>query len=208
MKKLAYFLILILISSGVSIFGSPSVSSQVIRNDIIGTQRGIGTGWGAWSNTVYCPPKTWAGGYSMRVEPAKPNNDDTAMNAIALYCYDRSGSLVQRISPHPGYWGYWGEAVSCSRNNFFTHFRQKVEMRLPPGQDDTSVNSVAFRCSNGATIEGGNGGSFGKWEAWIFPPNNDPNSAICGVRARTEAPQGRGDDTALNNLEFSYCLVN
>ena len=203
MKKMAYFLILI--TSVASLLGSQKVLSQV-RGDIIGTKSGTGTPWGKWSNPVYCPPGTWAGGYSMRVEPSKPNNDDTAMNAIALYCYDRNGSLVQRISPHPGYWGTWGEAVSCSRNNFFTHFRQKVEMRLPPGKDDTSVNSVAFRCSDGTNLEGGNGGPFGRWEEWRFPPNH--NSAICGVRAKTEPPQDSGDDTALNNLEFSFCPMN
>jgi hypothetical protein len=208
MKKSAYFLSLILLTCNGSILGSQKAFSEVIRSDLIGTQRGIGTPWGTWSNTVYCPPGTWAGGYSMRVERPKPNNDDTAMNAIALYCYDRNGSLVQRISPHPGYWGEWGEAVECSRNNFFNHFRLKVEMRLPPGGDDTSVNSVAFRCSNGVNVEGGNGGHWGNWEEWRFPPNNNYNSAICGVRAKTESPTGSGDDTALNNLEFSYCLIN
>lgn len=206
MKKIAYFLSLILIVSGSSMLGIPEVLSDVIRSDLVGTNTGIGTPWGTWSNTVYCPPSTWAGGYSMRVEPSQRNNDDTAMNAIELQCYDRNGHLVQSISPHPGYWGTWGRSVGCSTNNFFTHFRLKVEGRLPPGEDDTSVNSVAFRCSDGATVEGGNGGPFGRWEEWRFPPNN--NSAICGVRAKTEASQGSGDDTALNNLEFSYCLIN
>jgi hypothetical protein len=204
MNKIAYSFSLILIASISSILSSQNVLSQV-RGDIIGTATGGGTPWGKWSNTVYCPPGTWAGGYSMRVEPSKPHNDDTSMNAIALYCYDRNGSLIQRISPHEGYWGYWGEAVNCSRNNFFTHFRLKIERPLPEG-DDTSVNSVAFRCSDGLMLEGGNGGPFGRWHDWIFPPANNYKSAICGVKARTEAPQGSGDDTALNSLEFTYCL--
>ena len=121
MKKIAYFLSLILIASVDINLNSQNALSEV-RSDITGTRTGGGTPWGKWSNTVYCPPGTWAGGYSMRVEPAKPNNDDTAMNAIALYCYDRNGSLVQRISPHQGYWGYWGEAVNCSKNIFLPIF--------------------------------------------------------------------------------------
>ncbi len=206
MQKTLFFLSLTSTTFFISIIGNQNILSQDIRKDLIGIKYGgTGTTWGSWSNPVYCPPGTWAGGYSMRVEPSRPKNDDTAMNAIALYCYNRTGSLVQRISPHPGYWGYWGEAVSCSKNNFFTHFRLKGEGTLPPGGDDTSVNSVAFRCSNGATLEGGNGGPFGNWWEWQFPPNN--NSAICGVKARTESPQGNGDDTALNSLEFSFCTI-
>ena len=177
------------------------------RPDVVGYVSGDGTMWGNWTSYTFCPPKTWATGYAMRVENTSVDNDDTAMNAIALYCGDKLGSLPRRVSPHNGYWGTWGEAVYCASSKFLTHFRLKVEHRLPPGYDDTSVNSISFRCEDGSYLVGKNGGPFGVWEDWNFPPNNSRSVAICGVRAKIERPQGEGDDTALNGLEFAYCRI-
>jgi hypothetical protein len=76
------------------------------RNDITGVKSAPNaTGWGGWSRTTYCPAGSYVGGYSMRVEPWQRGGDDTALNAVALYCYDRDGNMVERIEPHPGFWG-------------------------------------------------------------------------------------------------------
>ncbi len=88
-----------------------------------------------------------------------------------------------------------------------THFRLKVEPVRGLG-DDSTANSVAFRCSNGwngrQILEASNGGPWGDWRSWL---GNYNGSAICGVRAKVEAPVGLGDDTALNNLQFSWCSL-
>jgi Vitelline membrane outer layer protein I (VOMI) len=182
-----------------------TASAATFRNDITGVKNAPNaTPWGGWSTAIYCPAGSYVGGYSMRVEPNQGAGDDTALNAVALYCYDRAGNMVERIVPHPGFWGNWGEGANCPKGTYAVAFKLKVE----PGQgngDDTGANSVTFGCSNSTVIEASGGGQWGTWTRdWLTGP---PNSAICGVRAKVEPEQGKGDDTALNDLEFTWCKI-
>ena len=105
-----------------------------------------------------CPAGSYVGGYSMRVEPPQGGKrDDTALNAVALYCYDRAGNMVERIEPHPGFWGNWGGQDHCPQGTYATAFALKVEPQQGRG-DDTGANSVKFNCSNGTVIEASGGG--------------------------------------------------
>ncbi len=201
MKKNVWILSSLVISVATSTL---TASADNFRNDITGVKNAPNaTPWGGWSNAVYCPRGTYVGGYSMRVEGNQGGGDDTALNAVALYCYDRGGNMVQRIVPHPGNWGTWGEGANCAKGSYAKAFKLKVEPQQGGG-DDTGANSVVFSCSNGAVIEASNGGQWGNWTNWLTGP---PNSAICGVRAKVEPPQGSGDDTALNDLEFTWCQL-
>lgn len=178
----------------------------VPRNGITGVKSAPNaTGWGRWSTAVYCPSGSYVGGYSMRVEPWQRRGDDTALNAVALYCYDHAGNMVERIVPHPGFWGNWGEEAKCPKGTYAMQFKLKVEP--PQGRgDDTGANSVAFTCHRVPMaiieIEASGGGGWGSWSSWVLGPQY---SAICGVRAKVEDWQRGGDDTALNDLEFTWC---
>ncbi|MDJ0556384.1 MAG: hypothetical protein QNJ68_18485 [Microcoleaceae cyanobacterium MO_207.B10] len=200
MKK-ALIVITCLIS--VSVLPVNQVFGQSFRNDIVNVKEsGNGAPWGTWTRPAYCPPGSWAAGYTMRVEPGQGRGDDTALNAVALYCRDRRGRNVGRISPHQGFWGSWVEGAGCQPAQFFTHFQLKVERGQGRG-DDTAANSVRFWCSNDERVEatGGPWGRFGEWQGGFS------RAAICGVRAKVESKQGRGDDTALNDLEFTWCRI-
>lgn len=177
----------------------------IFRNDITDVKSAPNaTGWGGWSRTIYCPAGSYVGGYSMRVEPWQRRGDDTALNAVALYCYDRDGNMVERIEPHPGFWGNWGGQDNCPQGTYATAFKLKVEGRQRGG-DDTAANSLAFRCGNGSEIEASGGGGWGSWTStWV---TGSRNSAICGVKAKFEDWQRGGDDTALNDLEFTWCQL-
>jgi Vitelline membrane outer layer protein I (VOMI). len=181
--------------------------AQNVRNDQVGVlEAPNATPWGSWTRAVYCPPGSWAAGYTMKVEPNQGRGDDTALNAVALYCRDRNGRDVTRISPHDGFWGSWGEGANCPQGQFLILFNLRVEPSQGSG-DDTGANSVAFLCSNsgGKITEASNRGqwgSLGEWQGQGLLPG-----AICGVRAKIEAQQGTGDDTALNNLEFTWCRI-
>jgi len=187
------------------ITGTLTATAASFRTDITGVRNAPNGGpWGGWSRAIYCPAGSYVGGYSMRVEPSQGGGDDTALNAVALYCYNRAGTMVERIVPDQGIWGSWREGANCSRGTYARAFSLKVE----PGQgrgDDTAANSVKFSCSNGAVIEASGGGGWGSWtSSWVTGPGN---SAICGVRAKFEGSQGGGDDTALNDLEFTWCRL-
>uniref|UniRef100_A0A8C3F9Z1 Vitelline membrane outer layer protein 1 homolog n=1 Tax=Chrysemys picta bellii TaxID=8478 RepID=A0A8C3F9Z1_CHRPI len=133
-----------------------------------------------------------------------------------------------------GIWGTWGEEQSCPGNSFAVGFSLKVKIhtrqpalspsaqfptphKCPSGQrltqfrlrvepcrglkDDTAANNIEFVCTGGAELRG-DGRCWGKW---------GPQSRSCGPRGictiatKVEAPQGKGDDTALNDVYFRCC---
>jgi hypothetical protein len=186
------------------ITGTLTATAASIRNDITSIKTAPNGGsWGGWSTAIYCPAGSYVGGYAMRVEEDQGRGDDTALNAVALYCYNRAGNMVERIVPDQGIWGSWREGAHCQKGTYATAFQLKVEGGQG-SRDDTAANSVKFNCSNGAVIEASGGGGWGGWSSWV---TGSPNSAICGVRAKFEGNQGKGDDTALNNLEFAWCRL-
>lgn len=48
-----------------------------------------------------------------------------------------------------------------------------------------------------------NPGYWGYWHGWVLRPNIF--FLACGARVRSQPPQGAGDDTALNGVQFKYC---
>jgi hypothetical protein len=185
----------------VTLFPAQTAFAQTVRNDQVAARSASNGGpWGSWTNTAFCPANTWAAGYTMRVEASQGSGDDTALNAVALYCYDRAGRYVATVYSHTGYWGQWVTGRFCAQGAFFTYFRLKREASQGSG-DDTSANSVGFWCSNGVGVEGAGGpwGTYGSWQGGFT------NAAVCGIAVRVESPQGSGDDTALNNVQLTWC---
>lgn len=49
-------------------------------------------------------------------------------------------------------------------------------------------------------------GTDGLWGTWGASSESCPiGSAICGIQVKMESYQGKGDDTALNDLKFFCC---
>lgn len=215
MKKLLSVCSLILSGFMMSnLFSEVALAQQGSRPDVAHDAVASNGGqWGSWTRAVYCPTGSYASGYTMRVEPSLGggNNDDTALNAIRLYCRVPNGGRFNNgsdtvvIEAHPGFWGTWVEGRNCPGNNdFMTTFNLRVERSLGGGlgsRDDTAANSVAFRCSSGEVIEA-EGGPWGDWGREISGPRR---SAICGLAVKVEPQQGQGDDTALNDVQFFWC---
>ncbi|HEY9636709.1 MAG TPA: hypothetical protein V6D14_25140 [Coleofasciculaceae cyanobacterium] len=198
MKKLSITLACLMASLPIeAAFGQ--VSS---RSDVVGAlTSGKGGQWGTWTTAQYCPPGSWAYSFGQKVESFQGPGDDTALNSIALYCSDRYGNPVGNyVTPHTGYWGSWAYN-SCSRGAHMTLFMLQVEGGHPG--DDTSANAVSFWCSNNIRIHASNAGPWGSWGPWRG--GFITNAAICGLREKIESPQGAGDDTALNDVEFIWC---
>ncbi|XP_067280457.1 vitelline membrane outer layer protein 1 homolog [Pseudorasbora parva] len=170
-------------------------SSREVRSVMFVTNGGP---WGTWRAIDVCPYGTYAAGFSLRVENPI-NGDDTALNGIRLYCADWSRGFVSSIESDTGYWGDWTDVKWCF-NGYLKAFQLRVESRKGKG-DDTAANNIRFWCSDGSWLEG-DGTSWGDWGDWS---QTCWGKGICGLSTRIEEKQGKGDDTALNDVHMYCC---
>uniref|UniRef100_A0A8C0J7K7 Vitelline membrane outer layer 1 homolog n=1 Tax=Chelonoidis abingdonii TaxID=106734 RepID=A0A8C0J7K7_CHEAB len=133
--------------------------------------------WGTWGQEQSCPGNSFAIGFSLKVELPQLAGDDTALNGIRLLCSDDS-----TIQSNVGPWGSWGLVKKCPLGQRLTQFRLRVEP-CRGLKDDTAANNIEFICTGGKELRG-DGRCWGKW---------------------VEAPQGKGDDTAMNDASFKCC---
>ncbi|KAK2898144.1 vitelline membrane outer layer protein 1-like [Channa argus] len=160
------------------------------------------TSWGDWGHIDMCPEGSYASGFSIKVERNQGSGDDTALNGIRLYCVNPNNRVgpYTTVESSVGRWGEWTPVKSCS-TGYLASFMLRVEPAQGDG-DDTSVNNLKFICSgSGAQLEG-HGMEWGSWGTWS---NKCPKGAICGLQTRVESPQGNGDDTSLNDVQFFCC---
>uniref|UniRef100_A0A9J8AQV5 Vitelline membrane outer layer protein 1-like n=1 Tax=Cyprinus carpio carpio TaxID=630221 RepID=A0A9J8AQV5_CYPCA len=160
-----------------------------------------GGSWGSWGHREMCPAGTYAAGFSLRVEDPI-QGDDTALNGIRLHCVASKGSSdsyrdYSSVQSDVGSWGRWTDIKWCP-SGFLTAFQLRVERSQGDG-DDTAANNILFRCSQG-TLHG-DGTNWGDWGTWS---QTCEGKGICGLKTRIEVPQGRGDDTSLNDV-IMYC---
>ncbi|XP_045193286.2 vitelline membrane outer layer protein 1-like [Mercenaria mercenaria] len=170
--------------------------------------------WGDWGDAQYCGEDTYAVGYDMKIEEWI-KGDDTALNGIKLICQSPFGHTSRRgvATSSVGPWGGWvGEALCDNRNDkqqFLTSFNLQSEQKQGKG-DDTSANFIKFKCRDLAgslpSYEMSRDPGFGEWGQYgSWSSECYKGTAICGIKTRVEVPQGRGDDTALNDVIFYCC---
>jgi hypothetical protein len=77
-------------------------------------------------------------------------------------------------------------------------------MKSEPDQgngDDTAANGVKLYCSS-RELSNHHEAPWGRWGNLIRCPDS---TYICGLKTQVEGSQGKGDDTALNNVIFYCC---
>ncbi|CAF1098455.1 unnamed protein product [Adineta steineri] len=167
--------------------------------------------WGIFFGYAYCPANTWAYGFQQRVEPYQYGSDDTALNAVRLFCRGKYGTASYAISSYDGWWGDWGDVVYCNTtNNSFMYYAVfKIEDYQYSG-DDTSANDFKSRCWNGTTSSGGylqaTNGQI--WGNWMNGTGCAQRSAICGINTKFEVSNDpSNDNTAMNGAFFACCSL-
>lgn len=161
---------------------------------------------GNWYMEV-CPYGTYVSGMQAAIEPAQGGGDDSAMEALRLFCSNFDGDVITSIEiKDSSSFGYWGDRVDCPIGAHAKSFRARAESRQG-GDDDTGMNSVEFECgkpndeSTTETIRPSNERYWGSWSS----RKSVSGKAICGVEGKIEPSQGSGDDTGLHSLEFIFC---
>ncbi|XP_067418066.1 vitelline membrane outer layer protein 1 homolog [Emydura macquarii macquarii] len=187
------------------VFGKAEVSANgtfTNRNYYKSINVTNGGPWGTWTWLDMCPERYYAMGYSVKVEEYGGASDDTALNGIRLFCIKNNSTRhgVYTVESDSGKFGQWSGITWCP-TGFLTSFQLKVE--VPQGiLDDTAANSIKFRCSSGAIIEG-TGGSFGDYGGWS---KTCTKGGICGIETKQDPYHGSfTDDTALNDVRFFCC---
>ncbi|MEE6505925.1 hypothetical protein FKM82_007391 [Ascaphus truei] len=154
--------------------------------------------WGNWGQVQSCPNGFRAKGFSLKVEGNQRGGDDTALNGIRLHCVSRNNIDENVIQSAEGSWGSWTSTFWC-RNSHLISFSLRVESPQGDG-DDTAANNIKFKCSDQRELEGTSTswGTYGDW-------SQSCRYGICGIQTKVEPNQGKGDDTALNDVQFFCC---
>ncbi|NXH42664.1 VMO1 protein, partial [Dicaeum eximium] len=142
-----------------------------------------GGAWGFWGHKQFCP-SGYAKGFALKV-------------SFGFFFFSVGSKTCFVFSS--GRWGNWTEAQLCSSNKLVS-FSLHVERWHYLG-DNTAANNVKFACSNGTDLEGWglSGSHFGPWSS------NCTSGAICGLQTKVKRPQGKWDDTALNDMRVFCC---
>ncbi|CAL8129053.1 unnamed protein product [Orchesella dallaii] len=158
------------------------------------------TNWGSWGRFQRCPFGRYAQAFQLKTEPHRITGDDTALNAIRLFCGDPNQPDTAVISSTVGLFGSWGRVFSCFPG-YLSGFQMRVEEPQATG-DDTAANNIRGFCRNTPTYLEGDGLGFGSWGPQL---NCTRNHAICGIQTQVEPSRGSDDDTALNNVLMECC---
>ncbi|XP_070607630.1 vitelline membrane outer layer protein 1-like [Erythrolamprus reginae] len=152
--------------------------------------------WGTWREIIFCPTGH-INGFALKRQPSRSTwADDTgSLNSIRLECTD--GTTIETQS---GRRGNWTEFHECPIGNLVSF---ALNMAEDKGLlDDMVAKNIQFRCKEGTVLMGlsHNGQNFGPWSKHCRV------GSICGIQAKTEEAQGRGDDTTLRDMKFFCCV--
>ncbi|OXA43465.1 vitelline membrane outer layer protein 1 homolog [Folsomia candida] len=183
----------------VFVFVGVAHSGEIIESERI-------TNWGEWGSFHRCPNGTFAQGFRLRTEPYKGALiDDTASNAVRLFCGDPDNINTPTISSTEGHWGTWGEIFKCRPGGYIHGFSLRVEQPFLIPDDETATNNFRFYCNNDEPdvfLEGDGINRFGQWRSIKKCARSE---ALCALQTQVQRDQGLGDDTALNNISAECC---
>lgn len=97
--------------------------------------------------------------------------------------------------------GYWGAGATCPPSSFATGVQiKKMKVSLAhPSIDDSGVNAVKFRCSDGSEVSTAEGPD-GDWSNWTLC---DEGQSIYSFRSQGQSPRKGLDNAGITGLEFS-----
>ncbi|CAK0910010.1 unnamed protein product [Prorocentrum cordatum] len=93
--------------------------------------------------------------------------------------------------------GFWGSGAECPSGTYVSGARLKV-METAPGVDNSGLNRVGLRCTDGSEAESIEGPD-GEWTQWADCPQGQ---RVYAIRVRSLAVSKGRDNSGINGLEF------
>lgn len=131
--------------------------------------------------------------------------DSEEQTGVETEASTRSRSdYVSEIIVGAGDYGLWHEGVYCDEGMWPTGFKLRVEGDQGGNGDDTALNSVSLVCTDrsGDRDDDWIVSHEGLWGDWGTPANCPGGRNLIGAVIKIESPQGGGDDTGANDVEF------
>lgn len=147
------------------------------------------TNWGQWGSHQRCPNNRYAQGFQLKTEPNQLWDDDTALNAIKLFCGDPYNPDSAEIKSSEGDFGSWGKVYTCYPG-VLTGFQLRVEKDLGSNGDNTATNNVRFSCSSLSDPNDYIQGDGLAWGEWGTSLHCSSSQGICGITTQVEPYQG------------------
>ena len=183
--------------------------SGCFRNDWVQTIRLYEGHWGSWSTCPqYCAVNSFAYRVNLKAEAPQGTGDDSSVNAVSLHCFDRTtGAFTGYVTSDKGTEGDWLGTVHFWNESTSTPLTTgKLLYQTPQAGNGDDVAGaglkVNWRTSNSGLTNVPSAAMYGYWRTTQTCPDG---TAVCGIRTQVHAPQGSGDDTALNGVEFECC---
>jgi hypothetical protein len=110
----------------------------------------------------------------------------------------RKDIMLKLNTPLPSHMGYWGGGAGCPNGTYITGARIKVKPNSPVSGDNTAMNCINFKCSDGSvlkTVEGPDG----DWTDWAECLQGQ---TVYSVSVRIEAYSTGLDNTGINDIMF------
>ncbi|XP_069983708.1 vitelline membrane outer layer protein 1 [Penaeus vannamei] len=168
-----------------------------------------GLSWGDWGPIEYCEDGSFATAFQVKFEPySLLDTDETAVNAVRLYCSTLDHILTGYVYSVEGKHGDWENIRHCS-SGFVTGMRANVLEPQGTLGDDVAVKNVQLACDEGqevitGVIEEEEKIPDGKWSFWS---RCSAGSGVCGIEIRYENA-GLGDDAGVTNIAMFCCAFN
>ncbi|XP_066957316.1 vitelline membrane outer layer protein 1-like isoform X2 [Macrobrachium rosenbergii] len=173
-----------------------------------------GLDFGQWADIEYCYDGSYVNNIEVLFEPYSILHiDETAINAVKLYCVNNVGQHTGYIVSKIGEKGDWQGERECP-NGLMTGVRAKVLPYQGSSADDVAVQNIEIECNYGeSTVLAMDETLFssdktevnpGVWSEWSVC---DGDSAVCGLKVRYEAPFLIEDTTAISDISLYCCSV-
>ncbi|KAG7161747.1 vitelline membrane outer layer protein 1 homolog [Homarus americanus] len=120
---------------------TPSNCSVALLTEPNGVITSLSTNKGSWTGGHVCD-SGFINGYDLKSESENGPRDNTAANALRLYCIDQTDYLEA-----PGNkWGHWLGPVHCRQGMAVCGIMTRVQENQGVITDDTALNDVRFLC--------------------------------------------------------------